>query len=195
VFTVFTIAWPWLLPYPASFLHAFEQALQKADWSQVETLSQYLRARPERPVQSQGYAGLAAIALAQGDYDQALAQATLAATHDPENVYSHVIRGDVQLAKRHREGAIEAYKTALEKSRGQPWQQAIAAHRLGCIYDKRANVGLARKYYDEAIRQNPDDAKVYAHRASLLEEIREVDMAPDNPRLRSQWCPEVQEIQ
>jgi hypothetical protein len=73
------------------------QALEQRDWAQAQTLFRKLSAQPELGVQSQGYTGLAAVAFAQDDAQQALKFATQAEAIDSEIVYSHVIRGHIYL--------------------------------------------------------------------------------------------------
>ena len=122
-------------------------------------------------MQSQGYAGLAALALAQRDSRQALAFAEQAEASDPEIAYTHVIRGDLLLQQgKVAEAAIE-YRTATEKAHGAPWQQAIADNHLGRIYAVQGEVQKALEHYDRAISRDQLLAVAYANKGYLLEKV------------------------
>jgi len=131
------------------------QTLEWRDWAQAQTLFQKLSVQAEPRIQSQGYAGLAAVAFAQDDFQQALEFATKAEAVDSEIVYSHVIRGHIYLTEGKIEDAKSSYRTAMNNTNGLPCQQAIAAHHLGRIYADEGFYLDARKYYDRAISQCP----------------------------------------
>ena len=147
------------------------QALEQGDWSQAETAFQNLVKQPEPEVRSQGYAGLAAVAFARGDAQQAFDFAAQAEALDPEIVYSYVIRGHILWDQGKLGAAMAAYRTATEKTNGLPWQQAIAANRLGRIYAAEGFPGTALQYYDRAISRHPEMAAVYVNKAHLLEQL------------------------
>jgi tetratricopeptide (TPR) repeat protein len=147
------------------------QALEHGNRSQAESVFQRLAQEGEPHGQSQGFAGLAAVALARGDSQQALDFAARAEALDPEVVYSHVIRGHI-LWNQGRIGAAKtAYRTATNKLNGLPWQQAVAANRLGRIYAAEGFPGTALQYYDRAINQSPQMGLTYVNKAHLLEQL------------------------
>lgn len=131
------------------------QVLERRDWAQAQTLFQKLSVQAKPGIQSQGYAGLAAVAFAQDDFQQALDFATKAEAVDSEVVYSHVIRGHIDAKEGKIEAAKLSYRTAMNNTNGLPCQQAIAAHHLGRIYADEGFYLDARKYYDRAISQCP----------------------------------------
>jgi tetratricopeptide (TPR) repeat protein len=166
------------------------QTLERGDWSQAETLFQHLVQQPEPEVRGQGYAGLAAVAFARGDAQQAFDLAVQAEALDPEIVYSHVIRGHMLWDQGKLGAATAAYRTATEKPNGLPWQQAIAANRLGRLYAAEGFAGTALKYYDRAISQQPGMAVAYANKAHLLEQLGRPQEALGLYRQALQMAPE-----
>jgi CHAT domain-containing protein/tetratricopeptide (TPR) repeat protein len=145
------------------------QALQQGDWAQAEPLFQQLRHHATPRLQSEGYAGLAAIALVRGEMPQALDWAAQADTLDPEIAYSYVIRGHVFFQQGKLEEARQAYQTATTKTHGAPWQQAIALDRLGRLSAAQGQTDLAMTYYDKAISQGgPELAIASTNKAYLL---------------------------
>lgn len=166
------------------------QTLEQGDWSQAETFFQNLVQQPKPEVRSQGYAGLAAVAFARGDAQQAFDFAAHAEALDPEIVYSHVIRGHILWDQGKLGAATAAYRTATEKTNGLPWQQAIAANRLGRLYAAEGFAGTALKYYDRAISQHPEMAVAYANKAHLLEQLGRPQEALGLYRQALQMAPE-----
>ena len=167
---VTAVSQPGLVPV-ASVPALASQALAQGDWSQAEVLLQRLVQQTEPQVQSQGYAGLAAAAFARGKAQQALVLVAQAEALDPEIAYSHVIRGHILWDQGKIGAARLAYRTATEKSNAFPWQQAIAAHRLGRIYAAEGFPGTALQYYDRAINLAPQMATVYINKAQVLEQV------------------------
>ena len=147
------------------------QALKQGDSVRAESLFQRLAGQSELRGQSQGYAGLAASALARGEAAQALEFAAQAELLDPEIVYSHVIRGHILWDQGKPGAAKTAYRIAAEKTNGLPWQQAIAADRLGRIYATKGFTGTALQYYDRAISQHPNMTSAYVNKAHLLAQM------------------------
>jgi serine/threonine protein kinase/tetratricopeptide (TPR) repeat protein len=157
---------------PAVSLAALaSQALAQEDWSQAEVLLQRLVQQTEPQIQSQGYAGLAAAALARGEAQQALDLAAQAEALDAEIAYSHVIRGHILWEQGKLGAARLAYRTATARANTFPWQQAMAANRLGRIYAAEGFLGTALQYYDRAINLSPQLATVYINKAQVLEQM------------------------
>jgi class 3 adenylate cyclase/CHAT domain-containing protein/Tfp pilus assembly protein PilF len=158
-------------PADVSPLMLAYQALERGDWPQAGALFQQLAERPDNRVQSQGYAGLAALALARRDSQQALALAGQAETLDPEIAYSHVIRGHLLLHQGKVAEATLEYRIATEKAHGAPWQQAIADNHLGRIYAGQGDAQKALEHYDRAISRHQQLAVAYANKGHLLEKL------------------------
>ena len=154
-----------------SSLMPIYQALERGEWAQADALFQQLAKQRDKRVQSQGYAGLAALALARRDSQQALAFAGQAEALDPEIAYTHVIRGDLLLQQGKVAEATSEYRTATEKAHGAPWQQAIADNHLGRIYAVQGDVPKALEHYDRAISRDQQLAVAYANKGHLLEKI------------------------
>jgi CHAT domain-containing protein/predicted negative regulator of RcsB-dependent stress response len=166
------LAYFWLFPTPTvSPLTPAYQALQQGHMAEAETLFEQLTQRAEKSLQSQGYVGLAAVALAQGDYTKALDLAQQAERLDAEAIYSYVIRGNVLLNQGKVAEATAAFRTATTKTNGLPWQQAAAYDRLGRIYAAQGEAQQALDQYDKAIGQRQDMAAVYANKAHLLDQL------------------------
>jgi Tfp pilus assembly protein PilF len=153
------------------------QALQQGDWPQAETLFQQLSEQPLERAQSQGLAGLAALALARGDYPQALDHAAQAERLDPDIAYSHVIRGNVLWNQGQLAEAAAEYRLATEKPHALPWQQAMAYDRLGRLYAEQGEPAKALAHYDKAITQTQDMAAVYANKGHVLETLGKTQQA------------------
>jgi class 3 adenylate cyclase/tetratricopeptide (TPR) repeat protein len=154
----------------ASSLTAAYQALDQKDWQRAEALFLHLGESQEAQVKSQAYAGLAALALARGDYQQALDLAAQAEALDSEIAYSHVVRGNILFNQGKVAEATSEYHIATQKSHGTPWQQAIAYNRLGRIHAAQGQVDKALEQYDRALQQNRDMAVVYTNKGYLLEQ-------------------------
>lgn len=146
------------------------QALDQGDWSKAETLFQQLGTDAAPSQQSQAYAGLAALALARGDYQQALDLAAQAETIDPEIAYSHVVRGNVRWNQGKSAEAAAAYRLATQKPHSLPWQQAMAYSRLGRLSAAQGETQKALEHYDRALKRGQDIAVIYADKAHVLEQ-------------------------
>lgn len=168
-----------------------DQALAQGRFEHAERLFQQLVAQADAGVRSQGYAGLAAVALAHGQTQQAMDFATRAEALAPEMASTHVTRGHILWSQGKLLAAQRAYRTATEKPHAQSWPQAVAADRLGRIYAAEGFTGTALQYYDRAIGQQPEMAVVYANKAYLLEQLgrrqealglyrQALQMAPDD---------------
>ncbi len=121
---------------------------------------------------AQGYAGLGAVALAQDDNPQALSFATKAEKADPENVYSHVLRGHVWWKDEKRSEAKAAYEMPITKSHGEPWQKAEAFNRLGRIEASQGETDRAIKRYTQALELDSELGAVYANLGYLKSQRR-----------------------
>ena len=166
------------------------QALEAKEWSAAETSFQQLIAHETKISQSEGYAGLAALAYAQGRYKQALNYAKQAETLNPEIVYSHVIRGHVLLEQGKLEEAAVEYRTATEHAGTLPWQKAIAHNRLGRIEAVQGRPQNALQHYDQAIAQNESLAVAYANKGYMLEKLGKTEAALDLYRQALQLDPD-----
>src|SRR5262249_49343448 len=116
--------WTRSAPAPSPLSLAY-RALDQGEPGRAQTLFQQQVEAPEPRTRSQAYAGLAAVALASGDYQRALDFAAQAESADPDIGYSHVIRGHIFLNQGKTAEALAAYRTATAKSHTLPWQQAI----------------------------------------------------------------------
>jgi CHAT domain-containing protein/tetratricopeptide (TPR) repeat protein len=189
--------WPSPTPVVSPLTPAY-QALEQGHIGDAQTRFQQLVEQPEKPIQSQGYVGLAAVALAQGDYAKALDWAQQAESLDPEVVYTHVVRGNVFLNQGKVAEATAAFRTATTKANGLPWQKAAAYDRLGRIYADQGEATQALDQYDKALQQRQDMAEVMANKAHLLttlgkhEEALELyrrarQLDPDDPLTTALW--------
>jgi class 3 adenylate cyclase/CHAT domain-containing protein/predicted negative regulator of RcsB-dependent stress response len=147
------------------------QALEAKDWAGAEARFQALGEASEPDVKGQALAGLAAVAFARGDYQQALDFAAQAERASPETAYNHVIRGHIYLNQGKTEQARAAYRTATVKTNALPWQQAVAFDRLGRLYAAQGDTANAMANYDKAIAEQRGMATVYANKAHLLEQL------------------------
>ncbi|MGE3535871.1 MAG: TIR domain-containing protein [Candidatus Tectimicrobiota bacterium] len=151
-------------------------ALEQGDSAKAGELFQSLTAQSEAQIQAQGYAGLAALALAREAMPQALEHATQAESLDPEVIYSHVVRGHLLWQQGKIAEATAAYRTATEKTRGLPWQQTVAYNRLGRIYAAQGDVQQALTHYDQAVSKpavqgHPDIAAAYTNKGHALASV------------------------
>jgi tetratricopeptide (TPR) repeat protein len=154
----------------ASLMQAY-QRLEHGDWPGADASFQQLTKQPDTRAQSQGYAGLGALALARRDYQQALAFAGQAEALDPEIVYSHIVRGHLLVNQAKVPEAILEYRTATEKAHEAPWQQAIAHNHLGRIYAVQGDAPQALQHYDQAISRYRQLAVAYANKGHLLQQL------------------------
>ncbi len=125
------------------------QALQQQDYSGASARFQELISSANAARQGQAYAGLAATAFAQGDYQQALDFAAQAERAAPETAYSHVIRGHIYLNRGHTTEAAAAYRTATTKS-----NVSLATSRglrAPAVYAAQRRQSARR--YDQALEQ------------------------------------------
>ncbi len=150
-------------------LFSLHQALGRGDHEAAESGFQRLLRNADPKQQSQAWAGLAAVIWYRGDLDRALDLTAQAESLDPENVYSHVVRGHIHWTRGQMEKAKSIYRTAMEKTNGEPWQSAIAANRVGRIYAIQGFGGMAENFFDRAINMHRDQAVFYVNKANLLE--------------------------
>jgi tetratricopeptide (TPR) repeat protein len=168
----FMAQWLWrTAPMDTSTVMPIYRALERGEWAQAEALFQQLVEQQDKQLQSQGYAGLAALALARRDSQQALAFARQAEASDPEIAYTHVIRGNLLAQQAKVAEATIEYRTATEKGHGDAWQYAIADNHLGRIYAVQGDVPRALEHYDRAISRDRQLAVAYANKGQLLEKV------------------------
>lgn len=148
------------------------QALERGDLEKANGLFQSLTTQPEAQGQSQGFAGLAALALARGETQQVLERIAQAETLDPGVSYTHVLRGHLLWQQGKTAEAVAAYRMATEKPHALPWQQAVAYNRLGRIAASQGEMQQALEYYNKALGtqadNHPDTATVYANKGYAL---------------------------
>ena len=168
------------------------EALELKDWSTAETRFQQLVEQKENSAKSEGYAGLAAMAFARGDFPPALEFAAQAETHDPEIAYSHVIRGHILFQQGNLAEAAKEYRIATEKPHALTWQKGIAYNRLGRILAAQGDTQQALQEYEKAIDHHRDLAVAYANKGYLLEKLgktkealtlyrQALELKPDDP--------------
>jgi tetratricopeptide (TPR) repeat protein len=149
--------------------------LAQGQTSEAEALFKPLLTQADSSVQSQGYTGLAAVALTNGNHTQTLELAQHAATLEPESIYSYVLRGHVLLHQGKIAEAAAAYRTATERPRGFPWQKATAYNRLGRIAAVAGKPEEALAHYDHALQQPhlppPEQALAYTNKGHVLEKL------------------------
>jgi len=166
--------WNGMATDTAPLTKAYE-ALVQGKAQEAETLFKPLLTQTDTGVQSQGYTGLAAVAFTHNDYTQTLDLAKRAAMLDAESVYSHVLRGHVLLHQGKTAEAAAAYRAATEKTRGFPWQKAMAHNRLGRIAAAEGNPQEALAHYDKALDQphsSPQEqALAYTNKGHVLEKL------------------------
>jgi tetratricopeptide (TPR) repeat protein len=175
---------------PPSPLSIAYQALDQGEPDKAKALLQQQVEAPEPRTRSQAYTGLAAIALASGDYQRALDFAAQAETADADIGYSHVIRGHIFLNQGKTAEALAAYRTAITKPHTLPWQQAIAYDRLGRLYAAQGDTAKALEHYDKATTQHRDLAVVHANKAHLLDKLGKHQEALDLYRQALQLSPD-----
>lgn len=90
------------------------------EWARAEALLQRLRQQAAARVRSQGYAGLAAVALALGETQQALDFVAQAEALDPETAAGHVRRGHTLRNQGKLWAAKEACRTATDLPNALP---------------------------------------------------------------------------
>ena len=169
------------------------QVLEQGKFTEAKTLFQQLLEQGGQEAQSQGYAGLAAVALAQNDYQQTLNFARQAETIDPEIAYSHVLRGHVLFNQGKTAEAVGEYRTATEKAHGFPWQRTIAYNHLGRLYTDQGSPQQALEHYDKALSQQTHEplgtAIVHANKGHLLAQLGKYQEALSHYQQAQQLTP------
>jgi Tfp pilus assembly protein PilF len=74
------------------------QALERGEWRQAESMFRQLRDDPTPALQSQAYAGLAAVAYARGEQEEALRLLQAAQGLDGENGYGYFLCAQAAVA-------------------------------------------------------------------------------------------------
>lgn len=158
-------------PAPVAGEDAY-RLLEQGEVDKATALFQALVEKADPPLQGQGYTGLAAVAWARGDATQTLTYVAQAEALDPEGVYVHVLRGHVLWQQGKTDEAALAYQAATTKTRGLPWQQAVAHNRLGRLHAARGETQQALQAYDQALQHpaagSPDQAIAYTNKGHLL---------------------------
>ncbi len=165
----------------------YQAWMQKA-WPEAERFFKKLQQQQDPRRKSQGYAGLAAVALARGDLKGAHGFGQEAERYDQENVFAQIVRGRIFFyeflhgVQDKTDKAEEAYEAALDpnKTRSPPWLRAIAAHRLGRLYAAQHMNALdyyhiALEAYEKVPAFRHEMALVYANRAYLLAQMGEME--------------------
>ena len=116
-----------------------------------------------------GYEGLAAVSFFKGDYQKAEDFCNKVASLDSQNLYIHVIKGNILFNQARVDEAAGEYKKATEALHGEEWQKAEAFNKLGIIYANQNQSKDALDNYDKALKSNSNDYLAYANKAALLE--------------------------
>jgi len=124
-----------------------------------------------------GYEGLAAVYFQRGDYQGAQDLCEKVINSDPENVYAHVIMGNISFNQGSVDEATKSYETAADAKQGFSWQRAEAYNRLGRIYAEQNKSDAALSSYDEAITLNPDNFNALSNKGVLLAGLGQKDEA------------------
>jgi tetratricopeptide (TPR) repeat protein len=85
-------------------------------------------------------------------FQGAPAQPVSTATPQPGPVISTELRGDIMMARKMYREAIDLYKPGAEKS-------SILANKTGIAYQQLLELSSARRYYEKAIKLNPQYAE------------------------------------
>jgi tetratricopeptide (TPR) repeat protein len=133
------------------------------------------------------------VAWARGDAQQTLERAVQAEVLDPEDVYSHVLRGHLLWQQGKTTEAATAYRTATEKTHGLPWQHAVAYDRLGRMYAAQGDLQQALEQYDKALSQHanghPVTAITYTNKGHVLATLGQFQDALESYRHAQQLNP------
>ncbi|MFH0812978.1 MAG: CHAT domain-containing protein, partial [Pseudomonadota bacterium] len=78
-----------------------------------------------------GSEGMAAVFFQKGDYQNAQELCQKILNDDPQNIYAHVILGNIFFNQGDLDEAIKAYESAAQAEHGASWQKAEAYNRLG----------------------------------------------------------------
>jgi len=122
-----------------------------------------------RPDDALHFEGLAAVYFKAGEYERSLLMCERALKANRENLYSHIIRGNIFLNQgKINEAALE-YERATKLTQGTAWQRAEAYNRLGRLYAAQHRVKEALSLYSKAALYNPDSAETYSNQGRLFE--------------------------
>jgi tetratricopeptide (TPR) repeat protein len=91
--------------------------------------------------------------LFQGAPSQAVSTAAVTAPEPaPAPIVTPELRGDIMMARKMYREAIDFYKPGADKS-------AVLANKTGIAYQQLSEFGSARKYYEKAVKLNPQYAE------------------------------------
>ncbi|MBF0551905.1 MAG: tetratricopeptide repeat protein, partial [Deltaproteobacteria bacterium] len=117
----------------------------------------------------EGWEGLAAVRLQQGQIDEAgkLAQRVLAVK--PDSPGANVVFGKLYLSEGRLSEAQQSFDLAAKAEDAPSWIRAEAYGGLGRIAAAKKDNGQALNEYDKALANNPDQQTITINKAVLLE--------------------------
>ncbi|MCX5894598.1 MAG: CHAT domain-containing protein [Proteobacteria bacterium] len=146
---------PYLMAY--SLLHANQAERAQRSFEQLPA-NDYRR-----------FEGLAAVFYEAGDTDKALEMSAKAIEMNPDNVYAHVISGNILFSQGKLDEAAREYEKATQQKRGASWQKAEAFNGLGRIYSAQGDVEKSLTYYGQAASFNPESSVIYTNQGVAFE--------------------------
>ncbi|MBI4639568.1 MAG: tetratricopeptide repeat protein [Candidatus Tectomicrobia bacterium] len=151
-------------PYLSAYQSLFSGKIEEAR-AQFETIC------TQNKGESRCYEGLAALAFETGEHNRAREMAEKAIQLDPQNLYSHVIKGNIALSQGNLQEAEATYRLALDKTHGLSWQKAVAYNRLGRVYSALQMNDQAMENYNKALALDSTLSETYSNKAVLLERL------------------------
>jgi class 3 adenylate cyclase/Flp pilus assembly protein TadD len=115
------------------------------------------------------FEGLAAVCFREGDYEKSLLLCDRALKLNRDNLYSHVIKGNIFLHQGKISDAAVEYDKATQLTQGADWQRAEAYNRRGRIYAAEQRVEKALSFYTQAAVYNPGSPEIYTNQGILSE--------------------------
>jgi len=145
----------------------YQLAYQKLREGKIEeALKNFKRIKAEDALR---YEGLSAAHFRAGDFEQSLLMCERALKSNQENLYSHVIKGNIFLSQGKVDKAAAEYEKATQLTQGTDWQRAEAYNRLGRLYSAQHRVKEALALYSKAALYNPNSTEIYANQGILSE--------------------------
>jgi tetratricopeptide (TPR) repeat protein/cytochrome c553 len=117
--------------------------------------------------------GLATVAMARGDLDEACRRFQRALEAEPRMALAHHGLGNVLEERGDPVGALAAYRAALDALPGNP---PVLAD-LGRLLASRGDVGEARRVLERAVALDPHAAAAQNNLGSLLRDLGEIEQA------------------